>query len=96
MHGIMTLDADKSMPDNALLGDPDRGLAHVQDTLRPYFVKGVDHVFLWHFLLLFGQHEFVHWIGHFEVAQKRLLASWSGVQMNSASSTRISKTMRSK
>jgi len=24
-----------------------------------------------------GQSEFVHWIGRFEIAQKRLLASWS-------------------
>eukprot|EP00435_Cladocopium_sp_Y103_P017591 s4856_g4.t1 len=51
------------------------------DTLRPYFVKGVNHVFLWRFLQLFrtyrGQNEFVHWIGRFEIAQKRLLASWS-------------------
>ena len=30
----------KSMLDNALLRDPDRGLTHFKDTLRPYFVKG--------------------------------------------------------
>ena len=36
----------KSMLDNALLRDPDRGLAHFKDTLRPYFLKGVNHVFL--------------------------------------------------
>ena len=75
----------KSMLDNALLrvSDPDRGLAHFKDTLRPYFVKGVIHVFLWRFLQMFrtyrGQSEFVHWIGRFEIAQKRLLASWSGL-----------------
>ena len=71
----------KSMLDNALLRDPDRGLSHFKDTLRPYFVKGVNHVFLWRFLQMFrtyrGQSEFVHWIGRFEIAQKRLLASWS-------------------
>ena len=71
----------KSMLDNALLRDPDRGLAHFKDTLRPYFVKGVNHVFLWRFLQMFrtyqGQSEFVHWIGRFEIAQKRLLASRS-------------------
>ena len=54
------------MLDNALLRDPDRGLAHFKDTLRPYFVKGVNHVFLWRFLQMFrtyrGQSEFVHWI----------------------------------
>jgi len=43
----------KSMLDNALLRDPDRGLAHFKDTLRPYFVKGVNHVFLWQFLQMF-------------------------------------------
>ena len=43
-------------------------------------MKGVSHVFLWRFLQMFrtyrGQNEFVHWIGRFEIAQKRLLASW--------------------
>ena len=56
----------KSMLDNALLRAPDRGIAHVKDTLRPYSVKGVNHVFLWRFLQMFrtyrGQSEFVHWI----------------------------------
>eukprot|EP00435_Cladocopium_sp_Y103_P070107 s520_g34.t1 len=71
----------KSMLDNALLRDPDRGLAHFKDTLRPYFVKGINRVFLWKCLQLFrtcrGQNEFVHWIGRFEIAQKRVLASWN-------------------
>ena len=71
----------KSMLDNTLLRDADRGLSHFKDTLRPYFVKGVNHVFLRRFLQLLrtyrGQHEFVHWIGRFEIAQKRLLASWA-------------------
>eukprot|EP00435_Cladocopium_sp_Y103_P008099 s740_g2.t1 len=71
----------KSKLANALRRDPDGGLAHFKDTLRPYFVKGMNHVFLWRFLQLFrtyrGQNEFVHWIGRFKIAQKRLLASWS-------------------
>ena len=58
-----------------------RGLSHLKDTLQPYFVKGVNHVLLWRFLQLFrtyrGQNKFVHWIGRFEIAQKRLLASWA-------------------
>ena len=33
----------KSMLGNALLQDPDRGLSHFKDALRPYFVKGVNH-----------------------------------------------------
>ena len=77
----------KSMLDNALLRDPDRGLSHFKDTLRPYFVKGVNHVFLWRFLQLLrtyrGQHEFVHWKVRFEIAQKRLLASWAKVAIAS-------------
>jgi hypothetical protein len=56
-------------------------LAHFKNTLRPYFVKGVNHVFLWRFLQMFrayrGQNEFVHWIVRFEIAQKRVLASWA-------------------
>ena len=40
-------------------------------------------MFLWRFLQLNrtyrGQNEFVHWIGRFEIAQKRLLASWADV-----------------
>ena len=55
-------------------------LAHFKETIRPYFVIGVSHVFLWRFLTMFrtyrGQNEFVHWIGRFEIAQKRLLAAW--------------------
>ena len=47
----------------------------------PDFVNRVNHVFLRRFLQLFrtyrGQNEFVHWIGRFEIAQKRLLASWA-------------------
>ena len=65
----------KSMLTNTLLRDADRGLSHFKDTLRPYFAKGVNHVFLWRFLQLFrtrrGQHEFVHWIGRFEIAHKK-------------------------
>ena len=68
------------MLDNALLRDPDRGLSHFKDTLRPYFVKGVNHVFLWRFLQMFrtyrGQSEFVHCIGRFEIAQKPSWSDW--------------------
>ena len=47
-------------------------------------MKGVNHVFLWRFLQMFriyrGQHGFVHRIiGRFEIAQKRLLASWANL-----------------
>ena len=32
---------------------------------------------LWLFRTYRGQNEFVHWIGRFEIAQKRFLASWA-------------------
>ena len=51
-----------------------------KDVLRPYFVKGVNHVFLWRFLQLFrcyrGNQEFVLWIGKFEVTSRRVLTAW--------------------
>ena len=52
-----------------------------QGHIETLLAKSVNHVFLWRFLQMFrtyrGQSEFVHWIGRFEIAQKRLLASWS-------------------
>ena len=70
----------KNMFDNTLLRDADQGLNHFKTVLRPYFVKGVQHVFLWRFLQLFrtyrGNSEFVHWIGKFEIAVKRLTNAW--------------------
>ena len=63
----------KNMLDNTLLKDPDNGIAHFKEILRPYFVKGVNHVFLWRFMQLFRtwrghSGEFVQWIARFEVA----------------------------
>ena len=71
----------KSLLDTALLGDTDGGLAHVKDAWKPFFVKGVDHVFLWRFLELFRAYKrparVCTWIGRFEIAQGRLLAPWA-------------------
>ena len=95
--GITTLDADKhgpslknaasfykSMLDNALYSEIRIVASPILRTHwdpTPYFVQGVNRVFLWRFLQLFrtyrGRHEFVHWKGRFEIAQKRLLASWT-------------------
>ena len=70
----------KNMFDNTLLRDADQGLQHFKTVLRPYFVKGVQHVFLWRLLQLLrtyrGNSEFVHWIGKFEIATKRLTNAW--------------------
>lgn len=43
----------KHMLNNETLRDPDLGVAHFKDVLRPFFVKGIDHVFLFRFLQLF-------------------------------------------
>ena len=71
----------KNLFDNTLLRNPDRGLAHFKEVLRPYFVKGSNHVFLYRFIQLFrtyrGSAEFVHWIGRYEIALKRLRIAWS-------------------
>ena len=68
------------MLNNADLRHPENGVRHFKDTLRPYFVKGVNHVFLWRFLQLFrcyrGNQEFVLWIGRFEVTSRRVLTAW--------------------
>ena len=70
----------KNMLNNADLRHPENGVRHFKDTLRPYCVKGVNHVFLWRFLQLFrcyrGNQEFVLWIGRFEVTSRRVLTAW--------------------
>ena len=70
----------KNMLNNADLRHPENGVRHFKDTLRPYFVKGVNHVFLWRFLQLFrcyrSNQEFVLWIGRFEVTSRRVLTAW--------------------
>ena len=72
----------KNMLNNADLRHPENGVRHFKDTLRPYFVKGVNHVFLWRFLQLFrcyrGNQEFVLWIGRFEVTSRRVSYSMDG------------------
>lgn len=58
----------KSMLNNEALRGPDQGVAHskVKDAQRPFYVKGVNHVFLFRFLQLFkayrGNQGFVHWV----------------------------------
>ena len=80
--GITTLQPERHGPtlDNERLRDPDNGVQCFIQTIRPYFVKGNNHVFLWRFLQLFrtdrGSMEIVHWIGRFEVTMRRLRLAW--------------------
>lgn len=68
------------MLDNERLRDPDDGVQYFLRTIRPFFVKGTNHVFLWRFLQFFktyrGSMEIVHWIGRFEITLRRLRLAW--------------------
>ena len=69
----------QNMLGNTTLRNPENGARHFKETLRPYFVKGVSHVFLWRFLQLLrcyrGNQEFVLWIGKFEVTSRKVLTA---------------------
>ena len=49
-------------------------------TSKRCYVHTSQHVFFWRFVQLFrtyrGNTEFVHWIGKFEIATKRLINAW--------------------
>ena len=71
------------MLDNEQLRDERNGVAYFKGTLRPYFVKGANRVFLWRFMRLFrtwrGNGVFVSWIARFEVASKKVMEAWMGL-----------------
>eukprot|EP00438_Fugacium_kawagutii_P014944 Skav228845 [mRNA] locus=scaffold2630:88:7077:+ [translate_table: standard] len=71
----------KNMLDNVQLRNAENGITYFKNTLRPFFVKGTNHVFLYRFLTFFrlhrGQQELVHWIGRFEITLRRLRVAWN-------------------
>ena len=73
----------KKMLDNEQLRHERNGVTYFKETLRPYFVKGANHVFLWRFTQLFrtwrGNGEFVSWIARFEVASKKVMEAFMGL-----------------
>ena len=73
----------KKMLDNEQLRHERNGVTYFKETLRPYFVKGANHVFLWRFMQLFrtwrGNGEFVSWIARFEVASKKVMEAFMGL-----------------
>ena len=73
----------KKMLDNEQLRHERNGITYFKETLRPYFVKGANHVFLWRFMQLFrtwrGNGEFVSWIARFEVASKKVMEAFMGL-----------------
>ena len=62
------------------LGDKERVVEYFKSVLRPNFIKGSQHVFLWRFLSLFklsrANQEMIKWIGRWTVAVKRLRDAW--------------------
>ena len=70
----------KGMLENRLLADPDHGVDYLKRTLRPFFIKDNQHVFLSRFLQLFrqwrGSREMVTWIGRFEITMRSLQNAW--------------------
>ena len=73
----------KKMLDNEQLRHERNGSTYFKETLRPYFVEGANHVFLWRFMQLFrtwrGNGEFVSWIARFEVASKKVMEAFMGL-----------------
>ena len=73
----------KKMLDNEQLRRERNGITYFKETLRPYFVKGANHVFLWRFMQLFrtwrGNGELVSWIARFEVASKKVMEAFMGL-----------------
>ena len=70
----------KELLDNERLRDPDQGVEYFKRFLRPYFVKGVQHVYLYRFLHLFktwrGSKDYVTWITDFEIMLKKVQSAW--------------------
>ena len=70
----------KELLDNNRLKDPEQGVEYFKRFLRPYFVKGVQHVYLYRFLQLFktwrGAKDFVSWITDFEIMLKKVKSAW--------------------
>ena len=66
-----------------MLRNERNGVTYFKETLRPYFVNGANHVFLWRFTQLFrtwrGNGEFVSWIARFEVASKKIMEAYMGL-----------------
>ena len=70
----------KELLDNNRLKDPEQGVEYFKKFLRPYFVKGVQHVYIYRFLQLFktwrGQKGYVTWITDFEIMLKKVKRAW--------------------
>ena len=70
----------KPMLDRELLKDKTNGVEYFLKTIRPNFVKGVQHVFLYRLMQFLCQRrqklDIHRWIAKFELQKKRLFDSW--------------------
>ena len=84
-HGLnlknrLTGDAALKKPflDNAKLKDPDTGVEYFKKTLRKWYIKGNEYVYLWRFMNFQRTHrmreELINWIARFEISLKRVKA----------------------
>ena len=70
---------NKKLLDNSLFRDPDSCVEHFKKTLRPYFVKGNQHVYFrfWHLFKTWrGQKDYLMWITGFEIVLTKLESTW--------------------
>ena len=67
--------------DRERLADPKGGVAYLKKTLRPFFVKGAEAIFLWRFMMTLtmkrGHTDYMPWITRFMIARQRLTEAWS-------------------
>ena len=68
----------KKMLDNEQLRHERNGITYFKETLRPYFVKGANHVFLWRFMQLFRTWR-RNGVARFEVASKKVMEAFMGL-----------------
>ena len=70
----------KDVLDRDKLKDPVKGVKYFKKTLRPYFVKGAESIFLWRFFQFVrfgrGHMEFLQWMTKMTVARRRLVEAW--------------------
>jgi hypothetical protein len=70
----------KTLLDRELLRDADNGVTYFKATLRPYFVKGSQSVFMWRFFQLFksyrGTADLLRWLGRISVLRHRIREAW--------------------
>ena len=68
--------------DRDLLCDEFTGVTYFKDTLRPHFIKGAEHTFLWRYLTFMQKShrrsgvELLEWIARYEISLKRLKEAW--------------------